>query len=537
MTEKRVPMSTAPSSVLQVSPLEVSCPGHLSKFAVFLLNKDGLVLLFDLTGMHQSIYFNLVTDKVVHLPTFKFGNRIKDEVMLVHNRYLVAWETSTNGTLKCYDPRSCKWKTLQKPSLVHRKQGFTTLVTSRGIYMIGGCAQRGGLMQGAEFLWWESTDADPASWRTLPPIPAAVSNAAALELKDESLYVIGGSGQGALTWVFSNETWRKGPSLKTPRQDATALLVGEETIAVLGGTDPITGHSVTDVEVWNNTLGSDTFLVLEDQLSFQPFERNKIVCTGNDIFIFGELSSKVTKIHIPCDLLTKDRLMPTTPPAEKEVPNIVPQQQLIAPIGAPLPLETPLRPLLGSTVPVSVPHRAQELGAYITKLNEIQQEFNQVTLADATSRITEWYDTTRDSAIQETQRHAQVWNDETQKRLEEARQEQTRLESILQQDQALLSLESCNDDFDDGVPSQLRCPITLSLMKDPVVAADGNTYDRAALERWFARHSQSTTSPLTGAVLPSKLYFPVHTLKTLCQEHEYKMEQKAKDKKEHGNGT
>jgi len=44
------------------------------------------------------------------------------------------------------------------------------------------------------------------------------------------------------------------------------------------------------------------------------------------------------------------------------------------------------------------------------------------------------------------------------------------------------------------VPDELLCPITLMPMKDPVIASDGRTYERAAITEWLANHS---TSPLT----------------------------------------
>jgi len=38
----------------------------------------------------------------------------------------------------------------------------------------------------------------------------------------------------------------------------------------------------------------------------------------------------------------------------------------------------------------------------------------------------------------------------------------------------------------DGGPTELYCPISHELMtKDPVIAADGLTYERAAIENWF----------------------------------------------------
>ena len=40
------------------------------------------------------------------------------------------------------------------------------------------------------------------------------------------------------------------------------------------------------------------------------------------------------------------------------------------------------------------------------------------------------------------------------------------------------------------------CPITLDAFRDPVVAADGHSYERVNIERWFR---ESSTSPATGA--------------------------------------
>eukprot|EP00931_Biecheleriopsis_adriatica_P100920 TRINITY_DN76155_c0_g1_i1.p1 TRINITY_DN76155_c0_g1~~TRINITY_DN76155_c0_g1_i1.p1 ORF type:complete len:359 (+),score=67.38 TRINITY_DN76155_c0_g1_i1:57-1079(+) len=44
------------------------------------------------------------------------------------------------------------------------------------------------------------------------------------------------------------------------------------------------------------------------------------------------------------------------------------------------------------------------------------------------------------------------------------------------------------------------CPITHSLLDDPVMASDGHSYERWAMERWLAK---SNMSPMTGLRLPS----------------------------------
>ena len=62
-----------------------------------------------------------------------------------------------------------------------------------------------------------------------------------------------------------------------------------------------------------------------------------------------------------------------------------------------------------------------------------------------------------------------------------------------------------DDDDDDAAPDHLKCPISQMLLRDPVTTADGQTYERKHITKWLKRH---TTSPLTGAELPSKQLTP-----------------------------
>ena len=61
------------------------------------------------------------------------------------------------------------------------------------------------------------------------------------------------------------------------------------------------------------------------------------------------------------------------------------------------------------------------------------------------------------------------------------------------------------------------CPITDDIMRDPVSTADGQTYERAAIESWLER---SDTSPATGAQLPSKTLIPNIALRQSIEEWE-----------------
>ena len=52
-------------------------------------------------------------------------------------------------------------------------------------------------------------------------------------------------------------------------------------------------------------------------------------------------------------------------------------------------------------------------------------------------------------------------------------------------------------------------------MRQPVIAADGHTYDRQAIETWLLTHD---TSPKSGEVLSSQALVPNHNLKRLVDD-------------------
>jgi hypothetical protein len=50
------------------------------------------------------------------------------------------------------------------------------------------------------------------------------------------------------------------------------------------------------------------------------------------------------------------------------------------------------------------------------------------------------------------------------------------------------------------MPEELSCPITFKLMTDPVVAEDGQTYQRQAIEEWISKCMTGTVSEHRGVV-------------------------------------
>lgn len=59
------------------------------------------------------------------------------------------------------------------------------------------------------------------------------------------------------------------------------------------------------------------------------------------------------------------------------------------------------------------------------------------------------------------------------------------------------------------------CPITQDVMEDPVVCADGHSYERSAITQWLLARD---TSPCTNAPLPHKNVVPNHALRNLIAE-------------------
>ena len=65
------------------------------------------------------------------------------------------------------------------------------------------------------------------------------------------------------------------------------------------------------------------------------------------------------------------------------------------------------------------------------------------------------------------------------------------------------------------IPGAYVCPISLEPMEDPVLAADGHSYERREIVRHFDLGRR--TSPMTGAPLPHTQLMPNHALKKAIQ--------------------
>ncbi|KAJ3003488.1 UNVERIFIED_CONTAM: hypothetical protein HDU68_005675, partial [Siphonaria sp. JEL0065] len=77
-----------------------------------------------------------------------------------------------------------------------------------------------------------------------------------------------------------------------------------------------------------------------------------------------------------------------------------------------------------------------------------------------------------------------------------------------------LNLSVLTHDPVTEISTILSCLITWAPMNDPVIlSADGHTYERIALQKWFSQHY---TSPTTGQHLSSRSITPNHAMRALA---------------------
>jgi TPR repeat protein len=74
---------------------------------------------------------------------------------------------------------------------------------------------------------------------------------------------------------------------------------------------------------------------------------------------------------------------------------------------------------------------------------------------------------------------------------------------------------------DELIPKEFFCPITQEIMEDPVIAQDGYTYERSAIQQWFDLGHRN--SPKTGARLLRAKLTSNHTMRSLIQDFKVQM--------------
>merc|ERR1711951_199398 len=92
-----------------------------------------------------------------------------------------------------------------------------------------------------------------------------------------------------------------------------------------------------------------------------------------------------------------------------------------------------------------------------------------------------------------------------EKKLIAAQKETERMRMQLEMEQ------KANADVDRDIPEAFLCPITHRVIQDPVIAFDGRSYEREAIEKYLRKHNKS---PVTEAEAITTMVFPNHDLRS-----------------------
>lgn len=110
--------------------------------------------------------------------------------------------------------------------------------------------------------------------------------------------------------------------------------------------------------------------------------------------------------------------------------------------------------------------------------------------------------------------------DMTAEDLYNLREQHEKLATALREGQQRVNAEiTARERVENAYPSYV-CPLTLRLMEDPVVDASGHTYERAAIEEYFAgcqKDGAPARSPITNEPLPDNdtRLTPIHLVRSL----------------------
>jgi len=161
--------------------------------------------------------------------------------------------------------------------------------------------------------------------------------------------------------------------------------------------------------------------------------------------------------------------------------------------------------------------RAQALQQWVVEMEQAIGTFRTMSLAVIERANTMCaYELTqlerkRDEFVGNVQDKMQTWISNQEMRLNEA------VLSIAEINRS--TVPSTSPDLRNEPPRELLCPITLQLMSDPVIAMDGHTYERHAIEGVFAR-SSTPVSPMTNVALPSLQLIPNVAVRSMCRQYQ-----------------
>mmetsp|Transcript_30890 Transcript_30890/g.47354 ORF Transcript_30890/g.47354 Transcript_30890/m.47354 type:complete len:519 (+) Transcript_30890:82-1638(+) len=505
-----------------------SIPSHLKDCGEAFLLQDGIVFIHDTSGIGESIYFDLQSFARIRSVRVAFGTRHRNNLghtrttsntAMLQSRYLFS------ATGDCYDVIENRWLKPFFRSRLGNIEGTSMIAINRETFPNSDALLLCPDGKMYSHVWGRN-------WNDRPRIKDAEQGQQAeaglmlMATTTAALWII---YNGCEVRCYEKGYWTYSGSLEVPRKGGSLVTLSDRFLLLIGGVHlgvaPEATQPVLEIEVFDTQTKQGVIIGELEESEYRKGSASA-VCYNDKIYLFSGGRNSVlefsrTEILALCPDLPDSEYgsfaSPADPPSTIELPYEVAanKQPGLNQKRPHLMFKAPKHPVLpplpsGDTMAESV----RALDRYCQQLDALDANYIE-SIQKSIDHVRQVYDTARDQEIcLLEQRLDDLLRDSGTMRESAKSAIEIKTEFMKQIKDAPLELLE-DDHYDDSIPSQLRCPITLELMTEPVVASDGNTYEKHALDRWFTKH---TVSPLTGAPLPTLEYFPCHALRALCRQ-------------------
>jgi len=320
--------------------------------------------------------------------------------------------------------------------------------------------------------------------KTLPPM-SKKRYYCAMVVVEQKAYVFGGEGhRSAEVFDFDEQIWTDLPVMSTRRKGCAAVAIGSKCILVIGG------ETEGTVEMFN--LSTQTWSLISSlnqtrKLTAAALVRNRLMVVGG--------------VHAKAVLNTVENMI----------------------VGHEVPA-TPSYPSMPQSLGLGPRQLKVALEQWVDRVKVAKQEF-QDNVEKTQAAWTVNYQKTKkklEEPLKRLERNhedrmsklalaAQSWVGDVQDELEEAKQQISDLEDRIMGRPKI---------GQGKPPPELYCPLTNRLMVHPVVAADGHTYEKSAIQKIIDQTppGKDVTSPITGASLPHSFLAPNYALTKLADK-------------------
>lgn len=401
-----------------------------------------------------------------------------------------------------FNTETKEWKEL--PKMNQRRGGCAAVVLNDTVHVIGG-------HDGSIHL--STVEAfQNGSWSVLSSQMKERRFNCAAAVVNGSIYVVGGeSERGVLSSVecFCDGQWTQLQPMRTARKYCCVVAL-QHCLVVAGGNDG--SRYLKTCEMYNTITKEWTAL---PNLQVER-GRCSAVATNDSAYVIGgfdgmDCLSSVEKLDV-------FHVVPTPPSVPDEPSELHKSARGLATAGwisqAHVVVES-FKSSLSET-------KKQVHEDYAFKQQAIQEEI------EALLREMKQAEADRDVFLNDLQTQTNPWFRYQRSRMMEAKEKVLAIESMYGSDQKEGNQTplSMNPDFghssSSDTPDELKCPITMEVMKNPVIAADGITYERRAIERVFQSTpiGEQAISPKTNLPLPSRILVDNVNVRSMCREYQ-----------------